>query len=99
MWKFYYFFRNNLEAIIWITALVLLAFSSPHEEHYSLCVFHNLGFSFCPGCGIGHSISYFFHGEIAASFQAHPLGIVAVGIIFSRIIKLIVFKKINPYKI
>ncbi|MCP4550605.1 MAG: DUF2752 domain-containing protein [Bacteroidetes bacterium] len=94
----YIFIRANLEAIIWIAALVLLAFSSPHEEHYSLCVFHNLGFSYCPGCGIGHSISYFFHGEIVTSFHAHPLGIVAIGIIFFRIVQLTVFK-INPYKI
>lgn len=89
------FFRKNLEAFIWIGALISLAFLNPeNEQHYSLCVFHNLGFKYCPGCGLGHSISYFFRGELQNSFYAHPLGIVAVFILVSRIIK--VFR--NSYK-
>ena len=99
MRKFYLFLRNNFEVSFWLAALILLAFSNPQEQHYSLCLFDQMGFSFCPGCGIGHSISYFFHGKIIESFHAHPLGIIAIGIIIYRIAQLIFFKKTNPYKI
>ncbi len=99
MRKLYLLFRNNLEAGFWLTALILLAISNPHEQHYSLCLFDQMGFSYCPGCGIGHAISYFFHGRIVDSFHAHPLGIIAIGIIVCRIIQLTFLKKSNPYKI
>lgn len=99
MRKYYLLFRNNFEASFWLAALILLAFSNPHQEHYSLCLFNQIGFSYCPGCGIGHAISYFFHGQIVDSFNAHPLGIIAIGIILYRIVQLIFLKKSNPYKI
>ncbi len=84
------FFRKNLEAFIWIAALILLAFLNPeNEQHNSLCVFHNLGFIYCPGCGLGHSISYFFRGDFQNSFYSHPLGIVAVFILVSRIVQVL----------
>jgi hypothetical protein len=67
----------------------MLAFMNPGTDpHYSFCFFKFLGIHFCPGCGIGHSISYLFHGNISASLSAHPLGIFAVVIILSRIYKL-----------
>jgi hypothetical protein len=47
-----------------------------------------MGFKFCPGCGLGHSISYLFHGDIQESFSTHPLGIFAVIIILCRIYNL-----------
>jgi len=59
------------------------------EPHLSLCIFKFLGITFCPGCGLGHSISYLFHGNIQASFSSHPLGIFAVIIILFRIYKLL----------
>lgn len=89
------FFRKNLEAFIWIAALISLAFLNPeNEQHYSFCVFHNLGFKYCPGCGLGHSISCFFRGDLQNSFYAHPLGIIAVIILITRIIQ--IFR--NSYK-
>jgi hypothetical protein len=78
------FLRFNLEGIIWITALILLAFMEPTCQHHSLCPFNALGLGFCPGCGLGHSISYFFRGDFANSFQAHPLGIFAVVMLLYR---------------
>lgn len=99
MRNIYLFIRNNLEVSFWIFAIFLLAFSNPHEKHYSLCLFDQMGFPYCPGCGIGHSISYFFHGKISASFQAHPLGMIATLIILYRIFQLTILKKTNPYKI
>ncbi|MBC7936899.1 MAG: DUF2752 domain-containing protein [Rhizobacter sp.] len=59
------------------------------DNHYSLCFFKWMGFSFCPGCGLGHSISWLFHGNIGKSFSEHPLGIFAVGILIHRIYKII----------
>jgi hypothetical protein len=74
------------------------------EPHLSLCIFKFFGITFCPGCGLGHSISYLFHGNIQASFSSHPLGFFAVIIILFRIYKLLLLhilsKKIkNNYAI
>lgn len=88
--------RHYFEAMIWIVALLLLAFTPIEGEHYSLCVFHNLGIGFCPGCGLGHSISYLFHGDFEASIYAHPLGIPAVAILCYRIFS--IFKQNKKYQ-
>lgn len=81
-------FLLPLEALVWITGLLILAVYNPHyQEHMSMCVFNNVGFSYCPGCGLGRSISYFLHGDILMSFSAHPIGIAAVGILGYRIYK------------
>lgn len=78
-----------IEAIIWIIGLIILMIYSPGEgEHFTICPFYHLGFEHCLGCGLGRSISLFFHGEIVASLQAHPLGILAVIILSFRIFKL-----------
>lgn len=84
-------FKINIKAelLIWISALVALALMNPDKnDMISLCVFHHLGINFCPGCGLGHSISYFLHGQIQQSFQAHPFGIFAVLVLIGRILKL-----------
>jgi hypothetical protein len=82
--------KINLEAIVWLGGLLALALMNPDgTQHYSLCIFKNLGFKYCPGCGLGHSISYFLHGELNRSLQAHPLGIVATIILVSRSISLL----------
>jgi hypothetical protein len=81
--------RINIELIFWIGGLIWLAFMNPSETHFSLCPLKNLGFSFCPGCGLGHSISYLFHGQIKESFHQHPLGIFALMVILMRIFQLI----------
>jgi uncharacterized membrane protein len=81
------------ELVVWVAALLILAAINPASEtHYSLCVFKWAGFSFCPGCGLGHSISWLFHGDIEQSFHAHPLGIFAVAVLLYRIFFLL---KIN----
>ena len=81
-----------LENIFWILALIALAAIDPGKSsHLSICPLKNLGFTFCPGCGIGHSISWFLHGEISHSFAAHPLGIVAAAMMMYRIVTLQIF--------
>ncbi|MGQ1947634.1 DUF2752 domain-containing protein [Geofilum sp. OHC36d9] len=77
------------EAWIWIAALIALAFTNPTgESHFSLCPIKNLGWDFCPGCGLGHSIMWLFRANFSASFKAHPLGIPAVIILIYRIINI-----------
>ena len=80
---------QNFELLFWLTSLILLAGMNPENNlHYSLCIFKFLGFTFCPGCGLGHSISFLFRGDITSSIHAHPLGIFALLIITLRIYKL-----------
>jgi hypothetical protein len=84
-------FKFPLEAIIWILGLLFLALYHPvHQEHMSICIFHNLGFKYCPGCGLGRSVSFLLHGDITSSLKAHPLGIAAVLILVYRIIQLLI---------
>ncbi len=82
-------FHKYFELSFWITSLVLLAFMDPKTDiHYSFCLFKFMGLKFCPGCGLGHSISFLFHGQLKNSFSAHPLGVFAVLIILFRIFRL-----------
>lgn len=83
------FKKINIELVFWAGGLGVLAFSDPSQPHYSLCPLKNLGFRYCPGCGLGHSISYLLHGDIQASLHAHPLGIFALAVIVHRIFVLL----------
>ncbi len=80
------------EAFIWIAALFMLAVENPASHHYTLCPLDNLGFSYCPGCGLGRSIAWLFRLEPLESVTTHPLGIPAVMIIFIRIFKVLSLK-------
>jgi hypothetical protein len=79
----------SLELLLWITALVLLAMSSVQEakaaDHFSLCPLANLGFNWCPGCGLGRSLSHLLHGELRQSIQMHWFGIPALLVLLYRI--------------
>ncbi|MBW6491986.1 MAG: DUF2752 domain-containing protein [Lentimicrobium sp.] len=88
---FWQYFRAKLEAFIWIAGLLLMAFMSPADSHASLCPLSATGIDFCPGCGLGQSVSYLARGNFEASFMAHPLGIFAVLVLLFRIIQ--IFRK------
>ena len=80
----------GFEELFWICGLFYLIFiNSPEISHFTICPIANLGFDFCPGCGLGNSISYLFRGNLQASFNSHPLGIFAFFIVVNRIISLI----------
>jgi hypothetical protein len=80
----------GFEESVWICGLFYLIFiNAPEISHFTICPIANLGFDFCPGCGLGNSISYLFRGNLEASFNSHPLGIFALLIIIIRIISLI----------
>jgi hypothetical protein len=81
---------HKKEAIIWIVALIILAISNPAVHHYTLCPLENLGISYCPGCGLGRSIGYFFRLDMEASLLAHPLGIPAVILLLYRSVKILI---------
>ena len=75
-----------LECSVWLGALVWFAVMDPAAEStFSFCLFKTLGFTFCPGCGIGHSISWLLHGDLQQSLLAHPLGLFAIVILLHRI--------------
>ncbi|TCO09734.1 DUF2752 domain-containing protein [Natronoflexus pectinivorans] len=78
------------EAATWLLALFLLAINNPTSHaHFSLCLLHNLDMGFCPGCGLGRSISWLFRGEIIKSIHSHPLGIPTMIILTHRIYTLL----------
>jgi hypothetical protein len=77
---------QHAELICWVTSLVYLFL--PLHEGPVVCIFKVIGFSHCPGCGIGHAIHYAMHGQFAESFNAHYSGIPAVIIICHRIFQL-----------
>ena len=84
--KVWQFFKARFEAVVWITGILLMGFMSPADGHASLCPVRLSGLGFCPGCGLGHSISWLFRGEFQQSFHAHPLGIAALLILIWRIV-------------
>ena len=85
--------RIPVELIFWITALVLLAAAAPvkhgHIHHFTLCPLANIGFDWCPGCGIGRAITQLFHGNIRESLEQHWFGVPALMIIVHRIVELV----------
>ncbi|MFN3872035.1 MAG: DUF2752 domain-containing protein [Ignavibacterium sp.] len=80
----------TLEGIIWLISLIYLAtISNQSEQHFTICPLSNLGFEYCPGCGLGRSISMILQGDIIQSFDFHWLGVPALIIILFRIFQLI----------
>lgn len=78
-----------VEALTWMLGLLSLAvLPVPEGDHVTICPLHHLGFAWCPGCGLGRSISLLFHGEAMRSLEVHPLGIFAVIILSFRIFQL-----------
>ncbi len=79
-------FMPYFELSFWVLGLVSLALMNPlADAHFSLCFFKWLGIGFCPGCGLGHAITWVFHGNLQESFKAHPGGIFALTVIVCRI--------------
>lgn len=77
------------EAVLWTIGLAILAIMDPASQtHFSLCPLQNLGIDWCPGCGLGHSISYALHGDMQRSLHAHPFGLFGLLVLASRIASL-----------
>jgi hypothetical protein len=81
---------GRLEALGWTIGLAAMAALDPQGAHlFSLCPLDTLGLSFCPGCGLGHAIAHLARGNLAASVQAHPLGVPAVLILGTHVTHLL----------
>ncbi len=77
------------EAFIWLGGLLALACLDPNDSGMSLCLLHLFGIDACPGCGLGHAISFFLRGECNSALAAHPLGPAAVLILLGRVLRLL----------
>jgi hypothetical protein len=79
-----------LELIFWMGSLIAIYFINPYSgDHMSLCPLDQLGFDWCPGCGLGRSMSLLLKGDFQESWSMHPLAMFAYLVIFSRIWTLI----------
>ncbi|HWW39274.1 MULTISPECIES: DUF2752 domain-containing protein [unclassified Pedobacter] len=78
-----------LELTFWLVAMILLATAQPHShlsgDHFTFCPLANMGIKWCPGCGLGRSITQLFHGHLKESIEMHWFGIPATLLIFYRI--------------
>ena len=89
----------DLEALIWLSALIYLSIINPYEpKHINLCLFSLAGIENCPGCGLGRSIAMIFRGDLLGSFESHPLGIPALIFILKRVYQ-IIRNKTRIYKV
>jgi hypothetical protein len=81
----------NLEAFVWIAAIMVFAFSPlPSAEHFSICPLSLAGFEHCPGCGLGRAMILLLHGRVSESINMHPFAMPALVLFTARIV--IVFK-------
>jgi hypothetical protein len=78
------------EALVWLLGITYLIFFVHADSHFTICPFNNLGISFCPGCGLGRSITLLFQLRFWDSFNTHPLGLMALIILLYRSITLLV---------
>lgn len=83
-------FKNYFEILAFTAGLLLLAFMNPHSNGPTLCLFERMGFSFCPGAGLGHSIALLFRGEIHKSLETNFLGVFSIIILGVRIVQLLI---------
>jgi hypothetical protein len=89
--------KLHSEWVILLCGLILLSIMDPVRSGNSLCLFDAAGL-FCPGEGLGRSISYIFRGMWMEAWSSHPAGFLAIPVLMARIIHLIhhrIFKKIN----
>jgi hypothetical protein len=81
--------RLPLELVGWAGGLIFLAAVDPERAApFGLCLLKKMGLPFCPGCGLGRSVSLLLHGDFIRSLQAHPLGLPAFLILSARIVTL-----------
>lgn len=82
---FRYYFFLHFEWIALLSGLLLMIFMNPSTQAASFCPIDQLGFDFCPGCGLGKSMALAARGYLSASLQSHPLGLLAIAVIIGRI--------------
>ena len=83
------YIHNHLEWMVFTIGLIALALMSPDTTEPTLCLLDRFGIAWCPGDGLGHSISYTFRGDFISALEANFVGPFAVLILVLRIIYLI----------
>ena len=95
-----YFFKNYFEVLAFSAGLLLLAFMNPESTGgINFCLFEQMGITFCPGDGLGHSISYTFRGDLSNALEANFLGPFALVLLSGRIVQLVYKNHIKNNKI
>lgn len=84
---------RQLEVVFWFIALVWLYFLPDTGGHFTLCPIAAMGFTWCPGCGLGHAMHDLLHGNIAEAFRHHYLVLFAFFTILFRMFKLIILNR------
>ena len=87
----------HIEWIVFVIGLLHLSTMSTQNTSHTLCMFEWIGFKYCLGEGLGHSIAYVFQGDIKSSIQANFMGPVAVFVLSFRILS-IWTKLLSNYK-
>ncbi len=83
-------FKKYFEVIAFTSGLIALASMNPETANGpGFCILEQLGASFCPGDGLGHSIAYTFIGDLPNAIKANILGPFAIVILSGRILQLI----------
>lgn len=82
------FINRHSEWMVFLVGLTLMATMNPYSEGTSLCLLEALGFKYCPGDGLGHSIAFLFRGEFSASLEANLMGPAVVVGLSSRILSI-----------
>ncbi|WP_440999026.1 DUF2752 domain-containing protein [Fodinibius sp. SL11] len=95
-----YLYRNYFELAAFSVGLLLLALMDPDTASGpGLCLLENLNFPYCPGDGLGHSVSYIFRGEFNNALEANILGPFALIVLSGRILYLFSQNHFNHNKI
>ncbi len=82
--------NRHFEWLALSLGLVLMAVMNPYTESgFTLCLFENIGITFCPGEGLGHSIAFLVRGEYTSAIEANFMGPAAALIIVARILYLL----------
>ena len=79
---------------IFFPLMLVVAWFMPTEGP-SLCFFKFIGFSHCPGCGIGRAIHETLHLNFVAAYNYHILGIPATLFIIIRTVYKLLKSKTN----
>lgn len=75
------FIHQHSEWMVFLFGLILMATMNPYTTGTSFCLLDAMGFAYCPGEGLGHSIAFLFRGEIKMALDANLMGpLVVVGL-------------------
>ncbi len=78
--------NRHSEWIVFLVGLILMATMNPYSTGNSWCLIDFLGFTYCPGEGLGHSIAFLFRGELVNSLEANLMGPLVVLGLSTRIV-------------